>query len=83
MRTQIFPMKRLGNVLILAIGWSFAAWSQPLSNSAPQSPQTSTPSQDLPKGYVPGLGEFMGRIQVTPSSGLPGMLATGSSPVIN
>jgi hypothetical protein len=57
-------MKRLGTVLILAIGLSFAAKSQPIPNSTPQSPPPSAPSQDLPKSYLPGLGEFMGRIQV-------------------
>jgi hypothetical protein len=41
----------------------FAASSQP-SNAPQQSPQASTPRQDLSKSYLPGLGDFMGRIQV-------------------
>ncbi len=58
-------MKRLRIVLILGLvtALSFAARSQPLSNAPQQSPQTLVPSQDLPKSYLPGLGEFMGRIQ--------------------
>ena len=58
-------MKRLRILLILGLvtALSFAARSQPLSNAPQQSPQTLVPSQDLPKSYLPGLGEFMGRIQ--------------------
>ena len=58
-------MKRLG--IVLVFGWmtafGFAASSQP-SNTPQQSPQASTPTQELSKSYLPGLGEFMGRIQV-------------------
>src|SRR5438132_2211339 len=59
-------MKRLGIALVLGLvaALTFAAGSQPLPN-APQRPaQGAAPSQDLPKTYLPGLGEFMGRIQV-------------------
>ena len=59
-------MKRLGIVLILGLvtALTFAAGSQPLSNAPQQPPQQAAPSQELPKSYLPGLGEFMGRIQV-------------------
>jgi hypothetical protein len=53
-------------VLILGFvtGSSLAVRSQPVSNPSQQSPQVSAPTQDVSKSYVPGLGEFMGRIQV-------------------
>jgi hypothetical protein len=58
-------MKQLRMVLILGFvtASSFAARSQPVSNPSQQSPQASAPTQDVSKSYVPGLGEFMGRIQ--------------------
>jgi len=58
-------MKRLRIVLILGLvaAVSCAASSQPLPNPAQQSPPASAPTQELPKSYIPGLGEFMGRIQ--------------------
>ena len=58
-------MKRVRIVLILGLvtAVSCAASSQPLQNPAQQSPPASEPAQELPKSYLPGLGEFMGRIQ--------------------
>jgi len=58
-------MKRLTIVLIsgLITALTFAAGSEPLSNAPQQPPQPAAPSQELPKSYIPGLGEFMGRIQ--------------------
>jgi hypothetical protein len=58
-------MRRTGLVLVggCVAAISFAARSQ--TSNAPQPPaQTSTPAQELPKTYLSGLGEFMGRIQV-------------------
>ncbi len=46
----------------LATALSFAALLQPVASPAQTVP--AVPSQELPKIYVPGLGEFMGRIQV-------------------
>jgi hypothetical protein len=59
-------MKQLRMVLILGFvtASSFAARSQPVSDRPQQPTQTPTPTQDVSKSYVPGLGEFMGRIQV-------------------
>jgi hypothetical protein len=58
-------MKQLRMVLILGFvtASSYAARSQPVSNPPQQSPQALAPSQEVPKSYLPGLGEFMGRIQ--------------------
>jgi hypothetical protein len=58
-------MKPLRIVLILGFvtASSFAARSQPVSNPPQQPPQASAPSQEVSKSYLPGLGEFMGRIQ--------------------
>jgi hypothetical protein len=33
-------------------------------SQTPSAPQAPAPAQELPKSYIPGLGEFMGRIQV-------------------
>jgi hypothetical protein len=59
-------MKRLGSVLILGLiaALTLAAGSEPLPNAPKQPPQRAASSQDLPKSYIPGLGELMGRIQV-------------------
>jgi hypothetical protein len=46
----------------LATVLSFAAVLQPVPSPAQTVP--TAPSHELPKTYVPGLGEFMGRIQV-------------------
>jgi hypothetical protein len=64
-RSREFPMKPLRIVLIVGLvaALGVAARSQTPSNAPQQSPQASAPSQDLPKAYIPGLGEFMGRIQ--------------------
>src|SRR5215469_18446031 len=60
-----FSMKRLRIMLILGLvaAVSCASSSQPLPNPAQPSPPASAPTQELPKSYIPGLGEFMGRIQ--------------------
>jgi hypothetical protein len=60
-------MKDLLKVLLLlacvAI-FNSAAISQPTTNvPAPPAQTAAPPKQDLPKTYLPGLGEFMGRIQ--------------------
>jgi hypothetical protein len=57
-------MKRLAMAVIAgsATALNFAAVLQPLPSPAQTVP--AAPSQELPKTYVPGLGEFMGRIQV-------------------
>src|SRR5262249_40430548 len=59
------PIKQLGIVLIVGFisASSFAAKSQPISASPQQSPEASVMNQDRSKSYLPGLGEFMGRIQ--------------------
>ena len=58
------PMKRLAMALIAgsATGLSFVAVLQPLPS--PAQTISAVPSHEFPKAYVPGLGEFMGRIQV-------------------
>jgi len=61
-------MRRRGVGLALAlltgaIALHSVAWSQSPNASQPP-PQPAAPSADLPKAYLPGLGEFMGRIQV-------------------
>jgi hypothetical protein len=57
-------MKPFAMALIvgLATALSFLAVSQPMPSPAQTVP--AVPSQELPKTFVPGLGEFMGRIQV-------------------
>jgi hypothetical protein len=57
--------KQLTIVLGLGLVATFAvaARGQIPSNPPQQSPQASAPSKDLPKTYLPGLGDFMGRIQ--------------------
>ena len=64
-KSREFSMKRLRIMLILGLvaAVSCAASSQPLPNPAQQSPPASAPTQELPKSYLPGLGEFMERIQ--------------------
>jgi hypothetical protein len=37
--------------------------SQPTTNPPAHAARPATPAQDLPKTYLPGLGEFMARIQ--------------------
>src|SRR5437870_13571807 len=54
-------MKQLNLALVLGLALMAAAKSQPAS-SPPAVPQPS--GAELPKTYVRGLGEFMGRIQV-------------------
>jgi hypothetical protein len=54
--------------MVLILGFvtasSFAARNQPVSDRPQQLTQTPAPTQGVSKSYVPGLGEFMGRIQV-------------------
>jgi hypothetical protein len=59
-------MQRLRVALILGLvaASNFPAGSEPLPNAAQQSPQSAAPSPEVSKTYFPGLGEFMGRIQV-------------------
>jgi hypothetical protein len=59
-----WPMKPFAIALIagLATALSFIAVLQPVASPAQTAP--AAPRQELPKTYVPGLGEFMGRIQV-------------------
>jgi hypothetical protein len=58
-------MRRLGFVLapLCAAAFGIAASGQP-SNAPAPSPPASAPIGELPKSYLPGLGDFMGRIQV-------------------
>jgi hypothetical protein len=64
--TKGFLMRRLGFLLIagLVTGLAGDAASQPLPNAKEPPAQPSSPGLELPKAYIPGLGEFMGRIQV-------------------
>ena len=59
-------MKQLG--IALVVGFLAAsplpAGGQPNAAAPDQTPKASTSDQDRPSSYVPGLGEFMGRIQV-------------------
>jgi hypothetical protein len=59
-------MQRLRVALILGLvaASNFPAGSEPLPNAAQPSPQSAAPSPEVSKSYFPGLGEFMGRIQV-------------------
>jgi hypothetical protein len=54
-------MRRAAFIIVMGClaALSFAARGQPANPPPP-----SAPAQELPKSYVPGLGEFMGRIQV-------------------
>src|SRR6516165_5288821 len=58
------PMKRLAMALIAgsATGLSFVAALHRLPS--PAQTISAVPSHEFPKAYVPGLGEFMDRIQV-------------------
>src|SRR6516162_7097489 len=57
--------RRLGVVLLLLMAAAFAPPVQAQPANVPQAPsQAAPPAQELPKSYIPGLGEFMGRIQV-------------------
>jgi hypothetical protein len=55
-------MKPSAIALVAGLALSFLAVSQPRPSPAQKVP--AAPSQELPKTYIPGLGEFMGRIQV-------------------
>jgi hypothetical protein len=59
-------MKRLRVSLIVGVvtALNFPAASQPVPNAAQQPPQPAAPGPEVSKTYFPGLGEFMGRIQV-------------------
>ncbi len=54
-------MKRLGIALVVGLlaASTLSASSQPAS-----APPEHSPKEDRPSSYLPGLGEFMGRIQV-------------------
>jgi hypothetical protein len=63
---------RLGGVLLLMAA-AFAPPLQAQPSNVPQAPPqasppasspASSPAPELPKTYIPGLGEFMGRIQM-------------------
>src|SRR4029453_5216166 len=63
-RRRHMTHKQLRIVLTLALVAAFAIADSSHTPSAPQQPpQASALSQDLPKPYLPGLGDFMGRIQ--------------------
>jgi len=56
---------QFGVALLLLMAAAFAPPGQAQPSNTPQAPpQASPPAQELPKSYIPGLGEFMGRIQV-------------------
>jgi hypothetical protein len=59
-------MKQLGIALVVGFlaAAHLSASSQPNSAAPDQSPKASASNQDRPSSYLPGLGEFMGRIQV-------------------
>jgi hypothetical protein len=54
---------RLFLVLALATVANLSAKSQPAPNTPAPAAQPASPARDLPKTYLPGLGEFMARIQ--------------------
>ena len=59
-------MKRLGIALIVGLlaASPLPVGGQPNSAAPDQTPKASASNEDKPSSYVPGLGEFMGRIQV-------------------
>src|SRR5438093_1464202 len=59
-------MKQLGIVLIVGLlaASPLPVGGQPNSAAPDQTPKASASNEDKPSSYVPGLGEFMGRIQV-------------------
>jgi len=59
-------MKRLGVALIVGLlaASPLPVGGQPNSAAPDQTPKASASNEDKPSSYVPGLGEFMGRIQV-------------------
>jgi hypothetical protein len=58
-------MYRLGFVFVLGMAAAFAVGANGQPSNTPQPPSAAPPpAQELPKSYIPGLGEFMGRIQV-------------------
>src|SRR2546430_10499441 len=58
-------MKQLGIVLIVGLlaASPLPVGGQPNSAAPDQTPKASASNEDKPSSYVPGLGEFMGRIQ--------------------
>jgi hypothetical protein len=62
-RCRHMTHKQLTIVLSLGLVATFAVAARGQIPSNPPQPQASAPSKDLPKTYLPGLGEFMGRIQ--------------------
>src|SRR5438477_5704282 len=58
-------MKQLGIVLIVGLlaASPLPVGGQPNSAAPDQTPKASASNEDKPSSYIPGLGEFMGRIQ--------------------
>src|SRR5947199_9939413 len=59
-------MKRLGVALIVGLlaASPLPVGGRPNSAAPDQTPKASASNEDKPSTYLPGLGEFMGRIQV-------------------
>src|SRR5205807_5879182 len=59
-------MKQLGIVLVVGLlaASPLPVGGQPNSAAPDQTPKALASNEDKPSSYVPGLGEFMGRIQV-------------------
>src|SRR5258707_4436841 len=60
-RLRELAMKRLGIALVVGL---LAASTLPASSQPASSPPEHSPKEDRPSSYLPGLGAFMGRIQV-------------------
>src|SRR5258706_1469681 len=60
-RLRELAMKRLGIALVVGF---LAASTLPASSQPASAPPEHSPKEDRPSSYPPGLGEFMGRIQV-------------------
>src|SRR5215469_4807075 len=59
-RLRELAMKWLGIALVVGF---LAAPIFPASSQPASAPPDHSPKEDRPKSYIPGLGEFMGRIQ--------------------
>src|SRR5258707_2706100 len=60
-RLRELEMRRLGIALVVGI---LAASPLPASSQPASAPPEHSPKEDRPSSYLPGLGEFMGGIQV-------------------